>query len=89
LYEKIPALKESLTHNSLKNLEWNLANKVKLEGFSPPEIRNFKLWKMPKLLNSGFQRGDNFLYADKTELKRSCKIFFFPVSEQHRWAVMG
>jgi len=36
-----------LTHNSLKYLKWNLAEE-KVKGFFSIEIRNFKLWKMPK-----------------------------------------
>jgi len=66
----------SLTHNSPKYLEWNLASE-KLEGFFSIKIRNFKLWEMPKKLNFTFSEGWYFLNYDNTELKRSSKIFFF------------
>jgi len=74
----------SLTHNSPKYLEWNLASE-KLKGFFPVKIRNFKLLKMPKLLNLRFPEGWYFLNCDNTERKRSSKTFL-SVSERHRWA---
>jgi len=37
----------------------------------PIELRYFKLWKMPKLLNIRFPEGWYFLNFDNTELKRS------------------
>jgi len=51
-----------------------------IERIFPIELRNFKLWKMPELLNFiGFQKCDIFLNFDKTDLKRFSKIFFlFP-----------
>ena len=54
----------------------------------PMKLRNFKLRKMPKLLNSRFPEGRYFLNSDNTELKRSSEINF-PVSERHRWVVEG
>ena len=76
-----------LTHNSPKYLEWNLASNRNSRDFSL-EIRNFKLWKIAKLLDFRFPEGWYFLKRDNTELKRSYKILF-SVSERHRWAVMG
>jgi len=50
------------------------------------ELRNFKVWKMPKLLNFRFSEGRYFFLIltilDKKDLN-------FSVSEQHRWAVAG
>jgi len=62
-----------------------------LEGFFPIKLRNFKLWKMPELLNFGFLEGRCFLNCDNTELKRSFIFLFiyFFVSERQRWAVVG
>jgi len=54
----------------------------------PNKLRNFKLWKMPKLLNFRFPEGLYFLICDNTELKKSSKIIF-SVSKRHRWAVVG
>ena len=75
-----------LTHNRPKYLEWNYL-KRSLKIF-PTKVRNFKLWKMAKLLNFRFPEGRYFLNCDDTELKRSSKINF-SVSERHRWAVVG
>jgi len=47
------------------------------------EIRNIKLWKMPKLLNFRFLEVWCFVKCDNTELERSSKIFF-SASERHR-----
>jgi len=47
-----------------------------LEGFFSIKIRNFKLLKMPKLINFRFAEGLYFSNYDKTELIRSSKIFF-------------
>jgi len=41
------------------------------------KICNFKLWKMPKLLNFRFPDGWYSLNCDNTDLKRSSKIFLF------------
>ena len=49
------------------------------------KIRNFELWRMPKLLNFIVSGGDIFLNCDNAELKRSFKMKF-SVSERHRWA---
>jgi len=54
----------------------------------PIKLRNFKLWKMPKLINFRFSEGRYFLNRDNTELKRSSEINF-PVAERHRWAEVG
>jgi len=54
----------------------------------PTEVGNFKLLKMPKLLNFRFPEGRYFLNCDNAELKISSKINF-SVSERHRWAVVG
>ena len=45
--------------------------------FFPNKVRNFQLWKMPKLLNFRFLEGRYFLNCDNIELRRSSKIFFF------------
>ena len=84
-----------LTHNSPKFLEWKLAQE-KFERFSherramifPIKLRNYKLWKMPKLSNFMFPEGWYFLKCDYTERKRSSEMKF-SVSERHRWAVVG
>jgi len=67
---------DTLTPNSPKYLEWNLAEE-KLGGIFYFHIRNFKLWKMPKLLNYKFPERWYFLNWDNTELKRSSKNKFF------------
>jgi len=59
-----------------------------IEKRNTTKIRNFRLWKMPKLLNFRFLEVWYFLNCDNEELKRSSKINF-PVSEQQRWAVVG
>jgi len=55
------------------------------------EVRNSKLWKMPKQLNFRFPGFFLiiflFFYFYNTELKRS--LTNFSVSERHRWAVVG
>jgi len=55
----------------------------KLEGFFSFKLRNFKSWKMPKLVNLRFSAEWYGLNLDNTELKRSSKIKF-SVSERHR-----
>jgi len=52
------------------------------------KIRNFKLWKMPKLFNFRFPEGRYFLNCDNTELKRSSKMNF-SIAERHRWVEAG
>jgi len=54
----------------------------------PFKLRNFKLWKMPKLLNLRFSEAWYFLNCENNELENSSKIFF-SVSERHRWAGVG
>jgi len=54
----------------------------------PIKMRNFKFWKMPKLLNFSFPKWWYFLKCGNTELKTSSKIIFY-VFEKHRWAVVG
>jgi len=39
-------------------------------------MRKFKLWKMSKLLNWRFPEGRYFFNCNKTEMKKSSKIFF-------------
>jgi len=51
------------------------------------ELRNFKLWKMPKLLTLRFLEEWYLLNFDNTELKRSTIIF--SVSERHRLGGSG
>jgi len=58
------------------------------EKIFPIKLRNFKLWKMPELLNSRFPEERYFLNFANTELKRSSEIKF-SVSEWQCWAVMG
>jgi len=41
------------------------------------KVRNFKLWRMPKLLNFRFLEEWYFWNCDNIELNRSSKIFFF------------
>jgi len=65
----------SLTHNSPKYLEWNWA--WDFRRIFPIKLRNFKLRKMPKLLNVRFPEGWYFLKSNKTAIKRSSKRFFF------------
>jgi len=74
-----------LTHNRPKWSGIQLQRNWKDFSFS---MRNFKLWKMPKLLNSRFLKGRYFLNCDDTELKRFSKINV-SVCERHRWAVGG
>ena len=57
-----------------------------IRGIFPIKLRNFKLWKMTKLLNFRFPEGWYFSNFGNTEQKRSSKIFF-SVSERHRWAI--
>ena len=52
------------------------------------KMRNYKLRKVPKLLNFSFPEGWYFLNCYNTELKRSSKIIF-PVAERHRLAMLG
>jgi len=56
---------------------------------SPTEIRNLKLWKMPKFLILGFQKGDIFLIVTMLNSKDPIKYFFLFPNERHRWAVVG
>jgi len=50
-------------------------------------VRNFKLWKMPQLLNFGFPEGWYFFKCDNTKLKTSSKINVSG-SQRHHWAVV-
>jgi len=59
-----------------------------MKGFFPLKYAISSLGKCLNNYNSGFQRGDIFLNYDNTELKRS-SIINFPVSERHRWVVVG
>jgi len=52
------------------------------------KLLNFKLWKMPKLLNFMFSEGRYFSNFDNPEQKRSSKIKF-SVSERLRSAVVN
>ena len=54
----------------------------------PIKLRNFNIWKMPKVLNFRFPEGWYFLNGDNTQLKRSSKTIF-SVSERYLWAVVG
>jgi len=54
----------------------------------PTKTRNYKLWKMPKLLNFRFPVGRYFFHCKKNWMKKSSKIFY-SVSERHRRALVG
>ena len=73
------------THNSPKYLDRDLTKEI-FEEFYKTTIRNFQLWKTPKLLPSRFPEGKYFLNCDNAELKKSPEVNF-PVSERHCWAV--
>ena len=63
-------------------------NLREIRGTFPIKLRNFKLWKMPKLSNFGFPEGGYILNSDNnTKLKRF--KHFFSVSKRHRWAVVS
>jgi len=65
-----------LTHNIPKYLKFSLRG---IEIIFSIQIRNFKLWEMPKLSSFRFPEGQYFLNCDNTELKRSPKNkFLFP-----------
>jgi len=64
--------------------------KEKWKGFFSSlkyEILGFE--KCIHKLISGFQRGDDLLHRDNTELKKKSSEINFSVTERHRWAVMG
>ena len=61
---------------------------IEIKRIFSTKIRNFKLFKMPKLPNFTFPEGCHFLNCDDAELKGSSKIFF-SFSERLHWAVVG
>jgi len=74
----------SITAQSIWREIWLKRN---WKDFFSIKIRNFKLWKCLNYYISGFQRGDIFWIV--TLLNWKAFVFFFPVSERHRWAVVG
>jgi len=75
-YHITAGIEANLTHNSPMYLGWNLA--WDFRRIFPIKLRNFKLRKMPKLLNFRFPNGWYFLNCDSTKLKRSSVFFMCP-----------